>query len=83
MEFLIFLLISERLKLELMLLHDEILAQEVLDLRLIDHPARNSLLFLFFLDDYVGGVDLLFVQFAGLLLFYGLDGRLLLVAEDK
>ena len=29
MEFLIFLLISEGLKLELMLLHDEILAQEL------------------------------------------------------
>lgn len=65
----------------LMFLHVEILAEEVLDLGLIDDPAGNHLLFLFFLDDYVGCVDLFFIQFADLLFFYGLHGGLLLVAE--
>jgi hypothetical protein len=62
-------------------LHVEILDQDLLDIGLVDHPARDHLFLLFFLDDDVGGVDLLFVQFARLLFFYGFDGGLLLVAK--
>jgi hypothetical protein len=50
---LIYGIISETAKVGVMLLHVEILAEEVLDLRFIDHPAGNHLLFLFFFDDDV------------------------------
>jgi hypothetical protein len=73
--------VSQAGKVSLVLLHVEILAQEVLDLGFIDDPAGNHLLFLLFLNDYVGCVDLFFIQFAHLLLFYSFHSGLLLVAK--
>lgn len=64
-----------------MFLHVEIFGEDLLDIGLVDHPAGDRLFFLFFLDDDVGGVDLLFVQFARLLFFYGFDGGFFLVAK--
>jgi hypothetical protein len=63
------------------LLHVEVLAEEVLDLGFIDDPARDCFLLLFFLDDDVGGVDLFFIQFARLLFFHSFDGGFFLVAK--
>ncbi len=74
-------LIGQAGKVSLMFLHVKIFAEEVFDLRFIDYPAGNHLLFLLFLNDDVGGVDLFFIQFTHLLFFYRLYGGLLLVTK--
>jgi hypothetical protein len=73
--------IGETHKVSLVLFQLEVLPEQVLNLGLVDHPARNHLLFLFFLDDNIGGVDLFFVQFAALLFFNSFDCGFFLVAE--
>lgn len=59
----------------------EILSEEVFDFGFVDYPAGDDFLFLFFLDDDIGGIDLFFVQFAAELFFNCFDSGFFLIAK--
>ena len=64
-----------------MLLKFEVFDEHVFYVCYLDDPRGNGFFLLFLFDDYVGGIDLFFLQFAVLDLLDGLDGGLLLIAE--